>query len=65
MKKYTQEDREAAIKEIKETPIDAKEWNNHETKIKSFRYVDDIPAGKKKGLLSGLLERVKAVLHPA
>lgn len=65
MKKYTQEEREAAIKEIEETPIEAKEWEVHETKVTSYRYVDDIPAGKKKGLLSGLLERVKAVLHPA
>jgi hypothetical protein len=40
MKKYTQEDREAAIKEIEETPIEAKEWGNHETKITSFKYVD-------------------------
>lgn len=65
MKKYTQEDREAAIKDIDEAPIEAKEWEVHETKVTSYRYVDDIPAGKKKGLLSGLLERVKAVLHPA
>lgn len=64
MKKYTQEDREAAIKEIENTPVEAKEWEGHETKVTSFKYVDDILGRKKKGLLSGLLESVKAVLHP-
>jgi hypothetical protein len=39
MKKYTQEDREAAIKELEETPIEAKEWEGHETKVTSFKYV--------------------------
>ncbi len=66
MKKYTQNERESAIKEIEETPIEAKEWEGpHETKITSFKYVDDISCGKKKGLLSGLLDKVKSVLHPA
>ncbi|MDD5617391.1 MAG: hypothetical protein PHH85_14470 [Candidatus Methanoperedens sp.] len=37
----------------------------HETKVTSFKYSDDIPGRKKKGLLSGLLDKVKAVLHPA
>ena len=66
MKKYTQEEREAAIKEIEKGPIVAKEWDGpNETKITSFKYVDDTPRGKKKGLLSGLLGKIKAVLHPA
>ena len=66
MKKYTQEERDTAIKEIEGAPLAAREWEGpNETKVTSFKYVDDTPRGKKKGLLSGLLEKVKAVLHPA
>ena len=66
MKKYTQEEREAAIRELEETPIEPGEWEGpHETKVTSFKYSDDIPGRKKKGLLSRLLDKVKAVLHPA
>ncbi len=66
MKKYTQEERDTAIKEIEGAPLAAREWEGpYETKVKSFKYVDDTPRGKKKGLVSGLLEKVKAILHPA
>ena len=65
MKKYTHEEREAAIKEIEEAPLVVKEWEGpNETKVTSLRYIDDASRGKKKGLFSGLLERIKAVLHP-
>lgn len=66
MKTYTPEEREAAIKEIETTPPKPEEWEGpHETKITSFRFVDDMPDRKKRGILSGLVERIKAVLHPA
>ncbi|MFZ2410811.1 MAG: hypothetical protein WAW23_04495 [Candidatus Methanoperedens sp.] len=51
MKKYTQDEREKAIKEIEEASIKPEEWGGpHETKITSFRYVDDISERKKKML---------------
>lgn len=66
MKKYTQDEREKAIKEIEATPIKPEEWEGpHETKITSFRYVDDVSDRKKKGLFSGLVGRIKSMLHPA
>ncbi len=38
MKKYTQGEREKAIKEIEESPIKPEEWEGpHETKVTSFR----------------------------
>ncbi len=37
MKKYTQEEREAAIRELEETPIKPDEWEGpHKTKVTSF-----------------------------
>ncbi len=66
MKKYTSEEREKAIKDIETTPIKSEEWDGpHETKITSFRYIDDVPDRKKKGLLSGLVGKIKSILHPA
>ncbi len=66
MKKYTSEEREKAIKEIETAPIKSEEWDGlHETKIASFRYVDAVPDRKKKGLLSGLVGKIKSILHPA
>ena len=66
MKKYTHEEREAAIKEIEEAPLVVKEWEGpNETKVTSLKYVDDASGRKKKGLFSGFLERIRAVLHPA
>lgn len=53
MKKYTQDEREKAIKEIEEASIKPEEWvGPHETKVTSFRYVDDVSDRKKKGLLA-------------
>ncbi len=41
MKKYTQEERETAIKEIEAASIKLEEWDgSHETKTTSFRHVD-------------------------
>ncbi len=60
MKKYTKEEREKAIKEIETAPINPDEWEAHETKVTSYKYVDDVPARKKKGLVSG-----RAVSHPS
>ncbi len=66
MNEYTHEERETAIKEMETTPIKPEEWEgSHETKITSFRYVDDVPDRKKKGLLSGLVGKIKSILHPA
>ena len=66
MKKYTQDEREKAIKEIEDTPIKPEEWGGpHETKVTSFRYVDDVTDRKKKGLFSGLFGKIKSILHPA
>ena len=66
MKKYTQEERETAIKEIEAASIKLEEWDGpHETKITSFRHVDDMPDRKKKGLLSGIADKIKSILHPA
>lgn len=66
MKKHTPEEREKAIKDIETTQIKSEEWDGpHETKITSFRYVDDVPDRKKKGLLSGLVGKIKSILHPA
>ncbi len=66
MKKYTQDEREKAIKEIEEASIKSEEWEGpHETKITSFRYVDDVSDRKKKGLFSGIVCKIKSILHPA
>lgn len=66
MKKYTQDEREKAIKEIEAASIKPEEWEGpHETKITSFRYVDDVSDRKKKGLFSGLVGKIKSILHPA
>ena len=66
MKKYTQEERETAIKEMEAASIKPEEWDGpHETKTTSFGYVDDMPDRKKKGLLSGLAGKIKSILHPA
>lgn len=66
MKKYTKDERESAIGEIEEAPINPSEWEGpHETKVTSFKYVDDVPGRKKKGLLSDIFDRVKSILHPA
>lgn len=51
MKKYTPEEREAAIKELEAAELKPEEWEGpHETKVKCFRFVDD---------------RIKAALHTA
>jgi hypothetical protein len=48
MRKYTQEEREKAIKEIEGASIKPEEWEGpHETKITSFKYVDDVPNREK------------------
>ncbi len=66
MKKYTQDEREKAIKEIEEASIKPEEWEGpHETKITSFRYVDDVSDRKKKGLFSGIVGKIKSILHLA
>ncbi len=66
MKKYTQEERDAIIDEIEALPIKPEEWEGpHETRVVSFKYVDDTPHKRKKGLLSALFNKIKAVLHPA
>ncbi len=66
MKKYTPEEREAAIKEIETTQLKPEEWEGpHETKVTSFKFIDDVPDRKKDGILSGLINRIKAILHPA
>ncbi len=66
MKKYTQDEREKAIKEIEGASIQPEEWEGqHETKVTSFRYVDDISERNKKGLFSGLFCKIKSILHPA
>ncbi len=66
MKKYTQDEREKAIKEIEDASIKPEEWEGpHETKITSFRYMDDVSDRKKKGLFSGLFSKIKSILHPA
>jgi len=65
MKKYSPEEREAAIKEIEAGPLKPEEWEGpHETKVTSFRFVDDAPNKKKKGILAGLFNWIKAFLHP-
>jgi len=65
MKKYTQEERDLAIKEIEAMPVSPEEWEGpHDTKITSLRYVEDTPK-RKIGLLSGLLDKIRAILHPA
>jgi hypothetical protein len=66
MKKYTPDEREAAIKELEAAELKLEEWEGpHETKVKYFRFVDDAPDKKKKGMLSGLVERIKVALHTA
>ncbi len=66
MKKYTQDEREKAIKEIEEASIKPEEWEGpHETKVTSFRYADDVLDRKKKGLFSGIVGKIKSILHPA
>ncbi len=65
MKKYTQDEREMAIIEIEEAPIKPEGWEGpHETKVTSFKYVDDV-SDRKKGLFSGLFGKIKSILHPA
>jgi len=66
MKKYTHDEREMAIKEIEAMPIKSDEWAGpHETKITSFKYIDDMPHSKKKGFLSELFGKIKSIFHPA
>lgn len=66
MKNYTQNERETAIKEIESSEIKPEEWEGpHETKVTSFRYVDDVSDRKKKGLFSGIVGKIKSILHPA
>ena len=66
MKKYTQEERDLAIKEIEAMPVSPEEWEGpHDTKITSLRYVEDTPGKRKIRLLSGLLDKIRAILHPA
>lgn len=66
MKKYTQDEREKAIKEIEGTSVKPEEWEGpHETKVTSFRYVDDVTDRKNKGLFSGIVGKIKSILHPA
>ncbi len=66
IKRYTQEERDAMIKEIEALPVKPEEWEGpHETRIVSFKYVDDTPRKKKMGLLSSLFNKIKTVLHPA
>jgi hypothetical protein len=66
MKKYTQEERETTIKEIEASPIKVEEWEGpHETKVTSFKYADDVPGEKKKGILFRFFDKIKAILHPA
>ena len=61
MKKYTREEREKAIKDIEASRIKPDEWKGpHETKVVSYKYVDDVPARKKKGFMSGKVD-VKTV----
>ena len=49
MKKFTPEEREKAIKEIEAASIKPEEWEGpHETKVTSFRYMNDISERKKK-----------------
>jgi hypothetical protein len=61
MKKYTKDEREKAIKNIEASPIKPDEWEGpHETKVVSYKYADDVPARKKKGLMSGKID-VKTV----
>ena len=61
MKKYTREEREKAIKDIEASLIKPDEWKGpHETKVVSYKYVDDVPARKKKGFMSGKVD-VKTV----
>ncbi len=65
MKRYTQEERDAIIEEIEAQPIDPDEWEGpHDTKIVSFKYVDDTPHKGKKGL-TAFFDRIKAIIHPA
>ncbi len=56
MKKYTQEEREAAIRELEEIPIEPGEWEGpHETNVTSFKYSDDVPGRKKRDYYPGFL----------
>lgn len=66
MKKYTKEDREKAIQEIEAAPINPEEWEGpHETKVTSYKYVDDAPGRRKKSLISGSVDRSKTASHTA
>ena len=57
MKKYTKEEREKAIKDIEASPTKPDEWEGpDETKVVSYKDVDDVPARKKKGLMSGKID---------
>jgi hypothetical protein len=61
MKKYTNEEREKAIKDIEASLIKPDEWEGpHETKVVSYKYVNDGLARKKKGFMSGKID-VKTV----
>ncbi len=65
MKKHTKNERESAIRDIEESPINPAEWEGpHETKVTAFRYVDNLVERKKKRLLSGFFDRIKAIIHP-
>jgi len=66
MKKYTQEERDLAIREIEAMPVIPEEWEGpHDTKITSLRYVEDTPGKRRTGLLSELFDKIRAILHPA
>jgi hypothetical protein len=61
MKKYTKEEREKAINDIEASLIKPDDWKrSHETKVVSYKYVDDVPARKKKGFMSRKID-VKTV----
>jgi hypothetical protein len=54
MKKYINEEREKAIKDLEASTIKPDEWEGpHKTKVVSYKYADDVPARKKKGLIPG------------
>ncbi len=62
---YAQEEGDAIIKEIEALPIKLEEWKgSHETKIVSFKYIDDTPHKRKAGFLSEFFNKIKVVLHP-
>ncbi len=66
MKRYTQEERDTIIDEIEASPIKPEEWEGpHDTRVVSFKYIEDTPHKRKKGLLAAIFDKIKAVLHPA